>query len=117
MTDSSGWIGEHWYSGAIVKDGMLSDICLTAVRGVDPVDLVVRLGADPRTAELPAPFKDFDRLSVDPGDSVAMFCRSGEWAYVLEAERSTWHLVFPDRLGDRAGAAARGAPALTSVNR
>ncbi|MGW2648353.1 hypothetical protein ACWC2T_26305 [Streptomyces sp. NPDC001393] len=99
MTDGLGWIGEHWYSGAIVKDGMLSDICLTAVRGVDPVDFVVRLGADRRMAERPALFKDFDRLSVDPGDSVAMFGRSGEWAYVLEAERSTWHLIVLDRLG------------------
>ncbi|MER6565705.1 hypothetical protein ABT288_05830 [Streptomyces sp. NPDC001093] len=99
MTDGLGWIGEHWYSGAIVKDGMLSDICLTTVRGVDPVDFVVRLGADRRTAERPALFKDFDRLSVDPGDSVAMFGRSGEWAYVLEVERSTWHLIVLDRLG------------------
>ncbi|MEU5418270.1 hypothetical protein ACFY1P_04125 [Streptomyces sp. NPDC001407] len=99
MTDGLAWIGEHWYSGAIAKDGMLSDICLTAVRGVDPVDLVVRLGADRRMAERPSLFKDFDRLSVDLGDSVAMFGRSGEWAYVLEVERSTWHLVFLDRLG------------------
>ncbi|MGW2364535.1 hypothetical protein ACWCZ5_02970 [Streptomyces sp. NPDC001667] len=99
MTDGLAWIGEHWYSGAIAKDGMLSDICLTAVRGVDPVALVVRLGADRRMAERPSLFKDFDRLSVDLGDSVAMFGRSGEWAYVLEVERSTWHLVFLDRLG------------------
>ena len=99
MTDGLGWIGEHWYSGAIAKDGMLSNISLTAVRGVDPVDFVVRLGADRRMAERPTLFKDFDRLSVDLGDSVAMFGRSGEWAYVLEVERSTWHLVFLDRLG------------------
>ncbi len=46
MGDGLGWIGEHWYSGAVVKDGMLADISLTAVRGVDPVDFVVRLGAD-----------------------------------------------------------------------
>ena len=38
MTDGLGWIGEHWYSGAVVKDGMLADISLTAVRGVDPVE-------------------------------------------------------------------------------
>ncbi|OLZ65593.1 hypothetical protein AV521_31635 [Streptomyces sp. IMTB 2501] len=100
MTDNSlAWIGEHWYSGAIAKDGMLSDISLTAVRGVDPVDFVVRLGADRGMAERPPLFKDFDRLSVNLGDSVAMFGRSGEWTYVLEAERSTWHLVFLDRLG------------------
>ncbi|MFF8592071.1 hypothetical protein ACF061_11590 [Streptomyces sp. NPDC015220] len=99
MTDGLAWIGEHWYSGAIAEDGMLSDICLTAVRGVDQVDFVVRLGADRRMAERPALFEDFDRLSVGPGDSVAMFGRSGEWAYVLEAEWSTWHLVFLDRLG------------------
>ncbi|MFE8946113.1 hypothetical protein [Streptomyces sp. NPDC007856] len=66
---------------------------------MDPVDFVVRLGADRRMAERPAQFEDFDRLSVDPGDSVAMFGRSGEWAYVLEVERSTWHLIFLDRLG------------------
>ncbi len=36
---------------------------------------------------------------MDLGDSVAMFGRSGERAYVLEVERSTWHLVFLDRLG------------------
>ncbi|TWV45969.1 hypothetical protein FRZ03_15205 [Streptomyces misionensis] len=99
MTDGLGWIGEHWYSGAIVKGGMLGDISLTAVRGVDPVDLVVRLGADRRKAERPALFKDFDRRGVPPGDSVAMFGRSGEWTYVLEPERSTWHLVLLDRLG------------------
>ncbi|MET8956309.1 hypothetical protein ACWEO4_43015 [Streptomyces sp. NPDC004393] len=63
MTDNSlGWIGEHWYSGAIAKDGMLSDISLTAVRGVDPVDFVVRLGADCGMAERPLLLKDFDRL-------------------------------------------------------
>ncbi|WP_406134870.1 hypothetical protein [Streptomyces sp. NBC_01089] len=99
MTDGLAWIGEHWYSGAIASSGMLSDISLTAVRGVDPVDFVVRLGADRRMAERPTLFKDFDRLSVDPGDSVAMFGRSGEWSYVVEVERSTWHLVFLDRLG------------------
>lgn len=100
MTDSSlAWIGEHWYSGAIAKDGMLSDISVTAVRGVDPVDFVVRLGADRAMAERPPLFMDFDRLSMNPGDSVAMFGRSGEWTYVLEVERSTWHLVFLDRLG------------------
>jgi hypothetical protein len=99
VTDGLGWIGEHWYSGAIVKDGMLGDISLTAVRGVDPVDLVVRLGADRRTAEQHVLFKDFDRRGVRLGDSVAMFGRSGEWTYVLETERSTWHLVFLDRLG------------------
>ncbi|WP_250304062.1 hypothetical protein [Streptomyces sp. A 4/2] len=100
MTDNGlVWIGEHWYSGAIVKHGMLSDISLTAVRGVDPVDFVVRLGADRGMAERPTRFKDFDRLSVSPGDSVATFGRNGEWAYVLEVERSTWHLVFLDRLG------------------
>ncbi|MCX4551290.1 hypothetical protein [Streptomyces sp. NBC_01500] len=100
MTDNGlAWIGEHWYSGAIVKHGMLSDISLTAVRGVDPVDFVVRLGADRGMAERPAQFKDFDRLSVSPCDSVATFGRNGEWAYVLEVKRSTWHLVFLDRLG------------------
>ncbi|MFJ5288515.1 hypothetical protein [Streptomyces sp. NPDC088348] len=100
MTDNGlAWIGEHWYSGAIVKGGMLSDISLTAVRGVDPVDFVVRLGADRGMAERPPLFKDFGRRSVSPGDSVAMFGRSGEWTYVLEVERSTWHLVFLDRLG------------------
>ncbi|AEW98268.1 hypothetical protein [Streptantibioticus cattleyicolor] len=99
MSDGMSWIGEHWYSGAIVKDGMLSDICLTAVRGVDAVDFVVRLGADRREAEHPVLFRDFDRLSVDPGDSVAMFGHSGEWAYVLEVERSTWHLLLLERLG------------------
>ncbi|WP_234430526.1 hypothetical protein [Streptomyces sp. NRRL F-4489] len=100
MTDGMGWIGEHWYSGAIVKEGMLANICLTAVRSVDPVDLVVRLGADRRMAEQRTLFADFDRLSVDPGERVAMFGRSGEWAYVLEVERSTWHLIFLDRLGE-----------------
>ncbi|MGW5123564.1 hypothetical protein ACWEQ7_05785 [Streptomyces sp. NPDC004069] len=100
MTDNSlGWIGEHWYSGAIAKDGMLSDISLTAVRGVDPVDFVVSLGADRGMAERPPLFKDFDRRGVPLGDSVAMFGRSGGWTYVLEVERSTWHLVFLDRLG------------------
>ncbi|GGX98430.1 hypothetical protein [Streptomyces anandii] len=100
MTDNGlAWIGEHWYSGAITKDGMRADISLTAVRGVDPVDFVVRLGADRTMAERPPLFKDFDRLSVDPGDSVAMFGRGGEWTYVLELERSTWHLIFLDRLG------------------
>lgn len=44
-------------------------------------------------------YVDLDRLSVDLGDSVAMFGRSGDWAYVLEVERSTWHLIFLDRLG------------------
>lgn len=100
VTDNGlAWIGEHWCSGAIVNDGMLADISLTAVRGVDPVDFVVRLGADRGRAERPPQFKDFDRLRVSPGDSVAMFGRSGEWTYVLEVERSTWHLVFLDRLG------------------
>ncbi|EYT83172.1 hypothetical protein CF54_08915 [Streptomyces sp. Tu 6176] len=99
MTDGLAWMGEHWYSGAVVKDGMLSDISLTAVRGVDPVDFAVRLGADRAAAEHPPLFKDFDRLSVDLGDSVAMFGRAGEWSYVLEVERSTWHLVLLDRLG------------------
>ncbi|MER6026222.1 hypothetical protein [Streptomyces sp. NPDC001851] len=100
MTDNGlAWMGEHWYSGAIAKDGMLSDISLTAVRGVDPVDFVVRLGADRGMAERPPLFRDFDMLSVNPGDSVAMFGRSGGWTYVLEVERSTWHLFFLDRLG------------------
>ncbi|MGQ4511664.1 hypothetical protein [Streptomyces sp. DW26H14] len=98
MTDGLGWIGEHWYSGAIAKDGMLSNICLTAVRGTDPVDFVVRLGADRRLVEHPPLFKDFDRLSVDGGDHVAMFGGSGEWAYVLETEWSTWHHLLLDRL-------------------
>jgi hypothetical protein len=99
MADSLAWIGEHWYSGAHTKDGMLSDICLTAVRGMDPVDFVVRLGADRRMAERPVLFKDFDRRSVEVADHVAMFGRSGDWAYVLEVEQSTWHLIFLDRLG------------------
>jgi hypothetical protein len=99
MTHGLEWMGEHWYSGAVVKDGMLSDISLTAVRGVGPVDFVVRLGADRREAEQPALFRDFERRGGNLGDSVAMFGRSGEWSYVLETERSTWHLVFLDRLG------------------
>lgn len=97
MTDGLAWIGEHWYSGAIVKDGMISDICLTAVRGVDPVDFVVRLGADRRMAERATLFADFDRLSVGASDSVAMFGRSGEWAYVLETEWSTYQHLILDR--------------------
>ncbi|WP_030912571.1 hypothetical protein [Streptomyces sp. NRRL F-5126] len=99
MADGLGWIGEHWYSGAIVKDGMISNICVTAVRNVDPVDLVVRLGADRHKAERPPQFRDVDRLSFDAGDSVAMFGRSGEWTYVLETERSTWNLIHMDGLG------------------
>ncbi|MET8721555.1 hypothetical protein [Streptomyces misionensis] len=99
MSEGLGWIGEHWYSGAAVKDGMLTDISLTAVRGVEPVDFVVRLGADRHRAERPSLFKDFERRGVALGDSVAMFGRSGEWTYVLETERSTWHLVLLDRLG------------------
>ncbi|TDC64831.1 hypothetical protein E1200_19565 [Actinomadura sp. GC306] len=99
MADGLAWIGEHWYYGAPAKDGMLSKICLTAVRGMDPVDFVIRLGADRRMAERPVLFADFDRRSVDLADSVAMFGRSGEWAYVLEVEQSTWHLIFLDRLG------------------
>ncbi|MCA1222391.1 hypothetical protein [Streptomyces sp. 8L] len=98
MTDGLEWIGEQWYSGAIAKDGMLSDICLTAVRGVDPVDFVVRLGADRRLAEQPPLFVDFDRVGVDGGDSVAMFGRSSGWAYTLETERSTWRHLLLDRL-------------------
>ncbi|MGW4519265.1 hypothetical protein ACWEO4_47205 [Streptomyces sp. NPDC004393] len=47
----------------------------------------------------PARTAKVERLSVNLGDSVAMFGRSGEWTYVLEVERSTWHLVFLDRLG------------------
>lgn len=99
MTDGLAWIGEHWYYGDLVEDGILSNICLTAVRGMDPVDFVVRLGADRRIAERPVLFRDLDRRSVDLADSVAMFGRSGDWAYVLEVERSTWHLIFLDRLG------------------
>ncbi|MEU2353529.1 hypothetical protein ABZ599_11290 [Streptomyces misionensis] len=102
MSEGLGWIGEHWYSGAAVKDGMLADISLTAVRGVDPVDFVVRLGADRHRAERSSLFKDFERRGVALSDSVAMFGRSGEWTYVLETERSTWHLVLLDRLGQDA---------------
>ncbi|MGH3239512.1 MAG: hypothetical protein ACRDNL_03975 [Spirillospora sp.] len=99
MADDLAWIGEHWYFGGLVNHGMLSNICLTAVRGMDPVDFVVRLGADRREAEQPVPFKDFDRRSVPLADSVAMFGRSGDWTYVLEIEQSTWHLIFLDRSG------------------
>lgn len=66
---------------------------------MDPVDFVVCLGADRRMAQRPPLFRDFDRPSVNPGDSVAMFGRSGAWTYVVEVERSTWHLGFLDRLG------------------
>lgn len=46
-------MGEHWYSGAVIEEQMLSDIRLTAVRDADPVDFMVPLGADRRTAERP----------------------------------------------------------------
>ncbi|WP_199487303.1 hypothetical protein [Actinomadura spongiicola] len=78
---------------------MLSDICLTAIQGMDPVDFVVRLGADRRMAERPVLFKDFDQRSVELADSVAMFCRSGNWSYISEVEQSTWRLIFLDPQG------------------
>uniref|UniRef100_A0AAU2VFW0 Uncharacterized protein n=1 Tax=Streptomyces sp. NBC_00003 TaxID=2903608 RepID=A0AAU2VFW0_9ACTN len=38
-------------------------------------------------------------LGEEPTRWRKAFGRSGEWAYVVEAERSTWNLLFLDRLG------------------
>ncbi|MGW7067175.1 hypothetical protein ACWGII_14015 [Streptomyces sp. NPDC054855] len=84
------WIGEHSYENAKSGvPGMRGSISLTAVRGVEAEDFLVRLGADGEQLACRDLYRDRDELTV-PSDvdmthvSRAMYGTCGDWSYVLE---------------------------------
>ncbi|AXE82253.1 hypothetical protein [Streptomyces atratus] len=103
MSDQHGsglwWIGEHAYQDAKGRvPGMLRGISLTAARGVDTEEFLVRLGADPEQLECGELYKERHELAIPPdmGDvSRAMYGTCGGWLYVLEDTwAATWSLGY-----------------------
>ncbi|MFJ4520028.1 hypothetical protein ACIP4Y_03595 [Streptomyces sp. NPDC088810] len=103
-----GWMGQHAYDAKAgqASTGMRAGISLTAVRGSDAADWLLRLGAAREAVEAAVPYRDY-RLPdppepVSPAQpySVSMFGTCGEWTYVLEDDlAATWFLAQFDNPG------------------
>ncbi|MGW4030988.1 hypothetical protein ACWEFL_17000 [Streptomyces sp. NPDC004838] len=77
---------------------MLGRISLTAARGVEPEEFLVRLGADREQLLCQDLFKDRLELALSPGSghaSWAMYGVCGDWVYVLENDfAATWFFGY-----------------------
>ncbi|MQY10951.1 hypothetical protein SRB5_10650 [Streptomyces sp. RB5] len=101
MSDGIAWIGEHSYedpTGAV--PGMRGNISLTAARGVEPEDFLLRLGADIEQLRCHDMYKDYRSLALNPLAMKrawpAMYGTCGEWLYVLEDwGMATWYAGRP----------------------
>ncbi|WP_073447512.1 hypothetical protein [Streptomyces yunnanensis] len=96
--DGLAWIGQHAGDARGTGDGvagMRGSISLTAVRGADPVDFLVRMGADRDVLERGVLYKDIAaRWSGEEyKDWQCMFGTSGEWTFLVEDYLcATWYL-------------------------
>lgn len=98
MSDGIAWIGgcsnEVATNGA---SGMRGSISLTAARGVEAEEFLVRLGADSEQIRCHDMYKDRDALALTPDvpASLAMYGTCGEWLYVLEDwGMATWYAGY-----------------------
>ncbi|MEV0097405.1 hypothetical protein [Streptomyces sp. NPDC050738] len=101
MADGLRWIGE--YSNEDAKGGvpgMRGSISLTAARGVEAEEFLVRLGADDEQLRCRDLYKDRHELAIPAGVdltqfSLAMYGTCGDWVYVLEdGFAATWFLGY-----------------------
>ncbi|MGW6456852.1 hypothetical protein ACWF94_13170 [Streptomyces sp. NPDC055078] len=99
--DGLRWIGEQRFEGAQSGlPGMLGGISLTAARGVEAEEFLVRLGADEEQLRCQDLYRDRDELALAPGVDVsqvsrAMYGTCGEWVYVLEdGFAATWFFGY-----------------------
>ncbi|MFD0555248.1 hypothetical protein ACFQ0X_43295 [Streptomyces rectiviolaceus] len=95
------WIGEHSFEDAKSGvPGMRGSISLTAVRGVEAEEFLVRLGADLEQLQCQDLYKDRDELAMPSGldmtqISRAMYGTCGDWLYVLEdGFAATWFFGY-----------------------
>ncbi|GGW68582.1 hypothetical protein [Streptomyces xantholiticus] len=101
MSDGIGWIGEHAYEDAKSGvPGMRGSISLTAARGLEAEEFLVRLGADREQLQCQDLYKDRDELAM-PSDvdmthvSRAMYGTCGDWVYILEdGFAATWFFGY-----------------------
>ncbi|WP_326654869.1 hypothetical protein [Streptomyces sp. NBC_01750] len=90
MSDGIRWIGENAYKDANGGvPGMRGSISLTAARGVETEDFLVRLGADLEQLDCQDLYKDRNDLALPSGGykthiNWAMYGTCGDWLYVLE---------------------------------
>ncbi|MGW1278888.1 hypothetical protein ACWD4V_18305 [Streptomyces tsukubensis] len=101
MPEGIGWIGEYSYEAASSgAPGMRGGISLTAARGVDAEDFLIRLGADPEQLECRDLYRDRDELALPPDIDMTQISRAmygtwGEWVYVLEnGFAATWFFGY-----------------------
>lgn len=95
------WIGEYSYEDAKSgKPGMHGSISLTAARGIEAEEFLVRLGADLEQLRCQDLYRDRDELATpSDGDlahvSRAMYGTCGDWVYVLEdGFAATWFFGY-----------------------
>lgn len=98
MSEGVGWIGEYTDEDANRQHpGMRGSISLTAARGVEVEEFLVRLGADRRQLRRREVYKDRREVSDPPGmdmrhASRAMYGSCGDWLFVLEDQGwATWY--------------------------
>ncbi|MFV8132804.1 hypothetical protein [Streptomyces syringium] len=107
QTDHSlAWIGHYAHAARGTVDGMLGSISLTAIRSTDPVDFLVRMGADRDVLERGVPYKDIAAQwsGGDFKDGQCMFGTSGEWTFLLEDFLcATWYLDWIERVSASGG--------------
>ncbi|WP_328406349.1 hypothetical protein OHS70_38925 (plasmid) [Streptomyces sp. NBC_00390] len=101
MSDGIAWIGEH--SNEDAKNGvpgMRGNTSLTAVRGAEVEEFLVRLGADRAQLRRRELYKDRGAVAAPPRidlnhASRAMYGTYGEWLYVLEdGGMATWYAGY-----------------------
>ncbi|MFF7690337.1 hypothetical protein ACFZB6_29910 [Streptomyces syringium] len=104
QTDHSlAWIGHHADDTRETVDGMLGSISLTAIRSTDPVDFLVRMGADRDVLARGVLYKDIAAQwsEGDFKDRLCMFGTSGEWTFLLENFLcATWYLDWIEGVQD-----------------
>lgn len=95
------WIGAHSFEDARSGvPGMSGSISLTAVRGVEAEEFLVRLGADSEQLQCEDLYKDRDELAMPSGVDMtqvsrAMYGTCGDWLYVLEdGFAATWFFGY-----------------------
>ncbi|MGW1867606.1 hypothetical protein ACWCPS_18805 [Streptomyces mauvecolor] len=67
MSEGIAWIGEHSYEApGLGVPGMLGRISLTAARGVETEEFLVRLGADPEQLLYGDSYSERHALSIRP---------------------------------------------------
>ncbi|MFE9122160.1 hypothetical protein [Streptomyces sp. NPDC007172] len=97
------WIGHHADDARGGVSGMRGSISLTAIRGADPVDFLVRMGADQEVLARGVLYKDIAAhwSPQEYKDWQCMFGTSGEWTFLLEDSLcATWYLDWIEEVGD-----------------